>query len=118
MKTWIIAIALFSSAAAALAQVEPPQLQHANLVRRNATDLAAEVRRIARDKQPAWIAYSAPSVAPDHQLCCFNSSDGGNACGCTLERHQNGNFIGRTVGAGTQHLEPRPYCYVFLRSEA
>src|SRR4051812_3974583 len=104
MKTSLIVIVLVSSAITAIGQAEPPQLQHANLVSRSATDLAAEVRRIIGEKQPAWIAYSAPSVAPDHQMCCFNSSDGAStACGCTLERHDNGNFIGRMETTGSQH---------------
>lgn len=119
MKTALTIVLLLSSALVAGAQGEPPQLQHANLVSRNANDLGAEIHRIAGEKQPAWIAYSAPSIAPNHQMCCFNSSNGvATSCGCALERHENGNFIGQTNNTGGQHLEPRPYFYVFLRTEA
>ena len=65
MKPGIIAALLFSFAIAALGQAEPPQLLRANPVTRNTTDLAAEIRRIASDKQASWIVYAVPTIAPD-----------------------------------------------------
>jgi phosphoribosyl-AMP cyclohydrolase len=118
MKPVICTVLLFSFAIAALGQVEPPQLKHANLVTRNTTDLAAEVHRIVSDKQASWTAYAVPSVAPDQQMCCFNSSDGMlTSCGCALEGQNGGQSIHNVEGATSTHLEARPYFYVFLRSE-
>jgi hypothetical protein len=119
MKPGIIAILLFSFAIAAIGQAEPPQVQHANLITRNTTDLAGEIRRIASDKQASWTVYAVPSIAPDQQMCCFNSSNGMiTACGCALEK-QNGDLsIHNSEGATSAHLEPRSYFYVFLRSES
>jgi phosphoribosyl-AMP cyclohydrolase len=118
MKPALITMLLFSSAIVALGQAEPPQLQHANLITRNAADVAAEVNRIAGEKQAAWTAYAVPSVAPDHEMCCFSSSEGvTTSCGCALERQNGGQFTGHVEGTTNAHLEPRPYFYVFLRSE-
>jgi HEAT repeat protein len=117
MKPAIITILLFGTLAA-VGQAEPPQLQHANLVNRNAADLAAEIHRITGEKQAAWTAYAVPSVAPDQQMCCFGSSEGmTTACGCALERQNGGQFTGHGEGATSGHLEPRSFFYVFLRSE-
>lgn len=119
MKPAIIIILLFSFAVTMLGQAEPPQLQHANLIARNAADLAGEIHRSAGEKQAAWAAYAVPSVAPDQQMCCFNSSDGiTTSCGCALERQNGSQFTGQMQGAGNAHLEPRPYFYVFVRTEA
>jgi phosphoribosyl-AMP cyclohydrolase len=117
MKSAIFTILLFGFAIAALGQAEPPQLQHANLVTRNTTNLAAEIHRIAAEKQASWMAYAVPSIAPDQQMCCFNSHEGGTSCGCTLERQDVGLSARSIEGVTTAHLEPRPYFYVFLRSQ-
>ena len=118
MKRALITVLLLSFAIASLGQAEPPQLQHANLVTRNAADLAGEIHLIAGEKQAAWAAYAVPSVAPDQQMCCFNSSDGmTTSCGCALERQNSSQITGNLVGGTSAHLEPRPYFYVFLRSE-
>jgi hypothetical protein len=119
MKPGMIAILLFSFATAALGQGEPPQLQHANLLTRSTIDLAGEIHRIVSEKQASWIVYAVPSIAPDQQMCCFNSSDGMiTSCGCALEKQNGGLSIHNSEGATGAHLEPRPYFYVFLRSEA
>ena len=118
MKPGIIAILLFSFCIAALGQAEPPQLQHANLITRNTTDLAAEIHRIAAEKQLSWTAYAVPSISPGQQMCCFNSSDGMiTSCGCALERQNDGQSTRYFENATSAHLESRPYFYVFLRSE-
>jgi len=118
MKPVIIAILLSSLAIAALGQAEPPQLQHANLVTRNAAGLAADIRRIAGEKHASWIAYSVPSIAPGQQMCCFSSSEGITAsCGCALERQDRGQSTRHIEGMTNAHLESRPYFYVFLRTE-
>jgi hypothetical protein len=118
MKPAIITILLLNFTIAALGQAEPPPLQHANLLTRNAPDLAAEIHRIAGEKQPSWTAYAVPSIAPDQQMCCFSSSEGmTTSCGCVLERQNSGQFTGQVKGATSAHLESRPYFYVFLRSE-
>ena len=105
MKPALITLLVLVSAVASLSQAEPPQLQHANVINRNTADLAAEVHRIAAEKQASWIAYATPSIAPDQQMCCFNSSDGMNVCGCTLERQNSSQFTGHIDGAQTPHLE-------------
>ena len=118
MKREIIAILLCAFAIAARGQVDPPQLQHASLVTRNTADLAGEIYRIAGEKQPSWIAYAVPSVAPKQQMCCFNYSfDTITSCGCSLERKNGNQSIHKVEGANSAHLEPRPYFYVFLRDE-
>src|SRR5215469_5085803 len=118
MKPGIIAILLFRFAIAAFGQAEPPELEHANLVTRNPAALAAEIRRIAGEKQPSWIAYAVPFIAPDRQMCCFSSSEGvTTSCGCELEKQNRGQSTRSTEGATSAHLEPRPYFYVFVRSE-
>jgi len=119
MKLGIISILLFGFAVAALGQAEPPQLQHANLVTRNTTDLAADVHHIANEKQASWTIYAVPSIAADQQMCCFNYSGGKvSSCGCALEKQNRGQSIRNIEGTTTEHLEPRPYFYVFLRSES
>lgn len=118
MKLLIISILLFLFAIGALGQAEPPQLHNANLVTRNTTDLAAEIRHIADGKQASWTVYAVPSVAPDQQMCCFNSFESlAGSCGCALEKHNSGQPIRNVEGTTTAHLEPRPYFYVFLRGE-
>jgi len=118
MKPGIITILFFSFAIAALGQPEPPQLQHANLVTRNATDLAAEIHRVTAEKQASWTAYAVPSIAPDQQMCCFNSHDGLiTSCECSLEKQDSGQSARSMESTTSTHLEPRPYFYVFLRSE-
>ena len=118
MKRAFIATLLFSFAIAARGQVEPPQLQHANVVNRNTTDLAGEIHRLAGEKQSSWIAYAVPSVAPNQQMCCYNYSfEMVTACGCSLERKTGDQSVHRVEGTANAHLEPRPYFYVFLRGE-
>jgi len=117
MKLGMIAILLFRFAIAALGQAEPPQLQHANLVTRATTDLAAEIRRIAGEKEPSWIAYAVTSISPDQQMCCFSSSGMIASCGCALEKENRSQSTRYMEGATSAHLEPRPYFYVFVRNE-
>jgi hypothetical protein len=118
MKPGIITILFFSFVIAALGQADPPQLQHTNLVTRNTTDLAAEIHRIAAEKQAAGSVYAVPSVSPDQQMCCFSSSDGMiTSCGCSLEKQDTGQSARSMEGTTSTHLEPRPYFYIFLRSE-
>lgn len=118
MKPAIIAILLFSFRVAALGQAEPPEFEHANLVTPNPAPLAAEIRRLAGEKQPSWIAYAVPSIASDRQMCCFRSSAGMiTSCLCELETQNRGPSAQYSEGATRTHLEPRPYFYVFLRSE-
>lgn len=117
MKPGMIAILLFSFAMTALGRDEPPRLQHAKLVARTTTDLAAEIRRIASERQPFWIAYAVPSIASDQQMCCFSFSGMMTSCGCGLEKGQRGPSTGYVEGATNAPLEPRPYVYIFLRNE-
>ena len=118
MKRGMIAILLCTFAIAARGQVEPPQLQHASLVTRNTTDLAGEIHRITAARQPSWIVYAQPSVAPNQQMCCFNYSfDTVTSCGCSLERKNGDQPVHKVGGATSAHLEPLPYFYVFLRDE-
>lgn len=37
---------------------------------------------LAAQSSPAWIGYSVPMIAGDHQMCCWNNNV---MCGCSLE---------------------------------
>ena len=64
---------------------------------------------------PAWIAYAAPQIPGDRQMCCWNSNNGVTCQGCMLEPG-SANFP--IAGAGVVHLEGASEFYVFFRVEA
>ncbi len=108
---------VFSAAAAA----QQPHIANARLeARPAASGLEPAIQSILRaqsspaQSNPAWIGYSVPIVAGDHQMCCWNN---GVAGGCTLEPRAGD----RTVVVGgnrTVQLEGSPYLTVLLRAES
>ncbi|HEU5451807.1 MAG TPA: HEAT repeat domain-containing protein [Terriglobales bacterium] len=115
MKTRLFLMLLLCGAAA-VAAVQAPQMQNAKLVNRETADLRGEVGRIVAANQPAWIAYAAPMIAGEHDMCCYSDYGAGRSCGCALEGG-NVSITASETGNPTQHLENTGYFYVFLRSE-
>jgi hypothetical protein len=80
MKTavWLAVL----SCTAALAQ--QPRVENARMETRGVSGgLDSTFRSIvAAQSAPAWIGYSVPIVAGDHQMCCWNNNV---MCGCSLE---------------------------------
>ena len=113
MKRIVTLIVLLACAAFA---ADAPKLQNAKVVPGQAANLQAEVNRLK--SETAWIAWSVPMVAGDHQMCCFTSYDGaaGN-CGCSLG-NQDGISVSSDAAQRTQQLEGPRNFYVFLRTEA
>ena len=64
-----------------------PRLQNARLETRAVSGtLDAAFRGIvAAQTAPAWIGYAAPQIPGDRQMCCFNTVNGVNYYGCSLE---------------------------------
>lgn len=117
MNTRRFILFVFVSASVCWSQAQPPRMEHVNLINRTASNLQSEVGSIASDGKASWTAYAVPTIAPDQQMCCFTSTSGNMSnCGCALER-ESGHFSGSVEGPGTEHLEPAPYFYVFLRNE-
>lgn len=115
MKTKLF-LMLLVGCAIAVAAVQPPQLQNAKLVTRETTDLRGEVGRIVAANQPAWIAYAAPMVAGEHDMCCYSDNGAMRSCGCALEDRNVSINVSET-GTQTQHLESAGNFYVFLRAD-
>jgi HEAT repeats/PBS lyase HEAT-like repeat len=98
---------------------DQPNLINARLTTRSAAaGLRNEIAAVEKQNAPAWIAWSAPSVKREGQMCCYTSVDSISAgtCGCNLER--KGPAQVNVSGSGTQRLEPAAYFYVFVRTEA
>ena len=116
MKTLLlIGTVLLASAVWAFDQ---PQLKNAKVEQRSAAaGLEQQVRSLTG---PAWVAYAAPSIAGNHDMCC-HSSHGDydrNCCGtCGLEKH--GSFAeGRNDDCpqqSQQNLEGAKEFFVFMR---
>lgn len=66
---------------------------------------------VAAQKSPAWIAYAAPQLPGERQMCCWSS----NVQGCSLEP-QSGTVV-PPAPPGMVHLEGAPEFYIFLRVE-
>jgi hypothetical protein len=91
-----------------------PKLQNVQQQTRAVTGtLEATIRSIvASQKDPAWIAYAAPVVPGDRQMCCWNN----NWPGCALEPTPDGRPV--IAPSGTVHLEGGTEFFVFIRVEA
>jgi hypothetical protein len=99
--------------------IDQPQLKNAKVEQRSAaTGLEQQVRSISG---AAWIAYAAPSISGNHNMCCYSFRDSSNrdyCCGiCGLEKHDS--FVeGRNDNCPQpqqQKLEGRNEFFVFMR---
>ena len=90
-----------------------PKLQNVKQqTRAVAGSLDATIRAIvAAQKDPAWIAYAAPRLPGDHQMCCWSNQ----SAGCALEPQPDGRPA--VAPSGTVHLEGGLEFYIFLRIE-
>jgi hypothetical protein len=66
---------------------------------------------VGSQRDPAWIAYAAPQIPGDRQMCCWNNY----SQGCALEPHPDGQPA--IAPSGTVHLEGGTEFYIFLRVE-
>ncbi len=84
MKT-AACVAVFSCAAVLAQQ---PRVENARMETRTVSGgLESTFRSIvAAQSAPAWLGYSVPMVAGDHQMCCWNNNV---MCGCSLEPRTN-----------------------------
>ena len=75
--------------AAAAAGAQPPQVEHAQLVVREAGPDASRtvMSLVAAQREPGWIGYSVPGRG-EQTMCCFEFYDGAprGEGGCRLER--------------------------------
>jgi hypothetical protein len=103
--TWVTAL----SCAAALAQ--QPRVENARLETRAVSGgLEPAFRSIlAAQSAPAWIGYSVPIVAGDHQMCCWNNNV---KCGCSLEP-RNGENITMSSNQSVKLEGPRDLVVLF-----
>ena len=114
MKRTLISLLLLACAAFAANQ---PQLQNAKIVAGSAANLQSEVNRLK--SETAWIAWSVPMIAGDHQMCCFNQYDGVTTnCGCSLGNRDANISVNSNSAPRVQNLEGPSSFYVFLRTEA
>jgi hypothetical protein len=66
---------------------------------------------VASQKDPGWIAYAAPQIPGDRQMCCWNNY----GQGCALEPQPDGKPA--IAPSGTVHLEGGTEFFIFLRVE-
>ena len=113
------AVLLLVSVSAAFAQ--QPRIANAKLQSRSAgSGLDSAVQSILGSQSaPAWIGYSVPIVAGEHQNCCWTN---GSMNGCALEpgRSENTTLVNGTAVSGnrTVQLEGATHLFVLLRAEA
>lgn len=109
------AILAFVGISAALAQ--QPRIANAKLQSRPAgSGLEPTVQSIvAAQSTPAWIGYSVPIVAGEHQSCCWNN---GSMGACSLEPRRSENATTVVNGNRTVQLEGATQLVVLLRAEA
>jgi hypothetical protein len=77
-----------------LCLAQQPRLSNGQLaVRSAAAGLESEFRAlVAGQTAPAWIGYSVPMIAGEHNMCCNGNSAAVNCCGtCRLEGKESGN---------------------------
>jgi len=112
---------LAALAATGCCAAEQPQLTGAKLVERSAkAGVQAAVQEIIKaDKGPAWIAYSAPVIPGEHQMCCYSSARimGNSACcgSCRLDGREHDVSFGNQVGECKATLAS--IFFVFMRFE-
>ncbi len=89
-----------------------PRISNFQQQTRAAGTLDTTVRSlVAAQKGAAWIAYAAPQLPGERQMCCWSS----NVQGCSLEP-QSGTVV-PPAPPGMVHLEGAPEFYIFLRLE-
>ncbi len=95
-----------------------PHLQNARMETRAVTgSLDATFRGIlSAQTGPVWIAYAAPQVPGDRQMCCWNSNNGVTCQGCTLEPRMGDNAA-FPPSTGPVRLEGAAEFYIFFRVE-
>lgn len=94
-----------------------PHLQNARLETRAVSGSMASTFSAIVNAQtgPAWVAYAAPQIPGERQMCCWNTSNNATCQGCALEpQSSNPNF---PANAGPVRLEGAAEFYVFLRIE-
>src|SRR3954447_25356759 len=66
---------------------DQPQIKNAKVEQRSGgSGIEQQVRSVSGT---AWIGYSEPVIAGEHNMCCYSSHEGRNCCGgCGLE-HMN-----------------------------
>ncbi|HKF51431.1 MAG TPA: HEAT repeat domain-containing protein [Candidatus Acidoferrales bacterium] len=109
------------------AHAQTPQLVNAKVETRAAEgNFSAQLGNVIRDQQqPAWIGYSVPAVAGNHQMCCGTYYDDGemNGCGvCRLEGENDGTSVQSNRSTSedksqTVKLEGPEQLVVLLRAE-
>lgn len=102
------------------AQPAQPRLQNAQLVTRAVPQgsLAATFQGIVGSQSaPAWIAYAAPMVPGERQMCCWNTMNNVTCQGCSLEPQPTGTPAFPNQPAGAVRLESAPEFFVFYRVE-
>jgi hypothetical protein len=115
MRTTVLSLIAISTVLA-----QQPRIANAKLESRSASSgLEPTVQAIlSAQSAPAWIGYSVPMVAGEHQSCCWNN---GSMGGCLLEPRRSDNTAGNTTvvnGNRTVQLEGATQLVVLLRAEA
>lgn len=107
-----LAVALTISAAFA-----QPRVSNARLETRAVTGSLESAFRaiVAQQATAAWVAYAAPLIPGDRQMCCWNSNNGVTCQGCMLEP---GTAAFPASQNTTVRLEGAAEFYVFFRVEA
>lgn len=103
--------------AASAVSAQQPRIANARLQSRPAgSGLEPTIQSIlAAQSAPAWIGYSVPIVAGEHQSCCWNN---GSMGGCSLEPRRSDNATTVVNGNRTVQLEGATQLVVLLRAEA
>jgi HEAT repeats len=101
--------------AAALAQ--QPHLENARMETRAVSGGLESTFRgiVTAQSAPAWIGYSVPIVAGDHQMCCWNNNV---MCGCSLEPHNGDQGVTISSNNQTVKLEGPRELVVLFRVES
>jgi hypothetical protein len=100
----------------AAARAQQPHVENARMeTRAVAGGLDSTFRGIvAAQSAPAWIGYSVPMIAGEHQMCCWNNNV---MCGCSLEP-RNGDQSFTVSNNQTVKLEGPRELVVLFRVES
>jgi hypothetical protein len=109
MKSLLLIGALMLASVALAADL--PQIKNAKIEQRSAsTGLEQQVRAL---NGTAWIGYSVPRIAGDHDMCCYDGPNRNCCGGCRLEK--SGAFFEGKSENCQQQLESSKMFSVFLR---
>lgn len=114
MKTLcaVIVGVLLSGAAFAQSNVQNAKLE----TRSAATGLQAQIDSIVHSVAAAWIAWAAPSMKRQNDMCCYNMhGDVVADCGCSLETNRTTHL--QAGAPGPVKLEGATEFEVFVRTE-